>query len=303
MDNYLLGNLDQQTAFSGYQFAGRYFDEPTWFANGCSFGADFFREENTLNAPPTSHQPDANQPARDALHLNASIVHRPAPNSNDQFSNDQFSNDQFQTHQFPSEQFPNSDNQLDSYFVNRVEIAQASGELESEKEFDNLDLKSLKNFFYAENEETFLDDYLSNYESDLKPETLNGYVQSSETNNDHKPEQARSSLGFELDDFIRNELVGVTEDFELSYELDAFELPPELNEQIGKTDNECPPTNHAADSGECARESPKPRNQTKLRKPIRCSLCLYTSFDKHKVSEPSGCSLDRKGFTFELLSN
>lgn len=300
MDN--LPRIDQQTPFSGNDqslFAG-YFDEQIRFY---SFDADL-RDENILDTSPIAYQldhgqldrsqPDVSQsnygqpdfvqqfePGRDALPSNSPIAQTPDD--------------------------PNKpDHQLDSHLTNRV--APAGDELDAE--FENLDLKSLKNFFYAENDETFLEDYLSNYESDLKPETLNDYLQSSglETNedrqsdrqsdrlNDHpnghqidrqndQKEQARSSLGLQLDDFIRNELVGVTEDFELNYALDAFQLPPELNEQLAK---ECPPPSASielAGGGEPVRDSPKSRNQTKPKKLSQCNLCLYTSPDKNKVGD------------------
>ena len=174
--------------------------------------------------------------------------------------------------------FSNFDAQPDAHNLNNVNCVE-NPPATAESDLENLDLKSLKNFFYNEDDETFLNDYLANYESDLRPETLSGYTDSGASRlpvrsepNDDKP-QTRSSL----DDFIRNELVGVTENFDLSYELEAFELPPEANDRIGTA--ECPPM----DTAESVCKPSKPRNAIKQKKLIHCNFCPYASFDKHKV--------------------
>lgn len=263
MDNYLLDNLDEQAALSGYdQF--RYSDDQNLFSNTL----DLCRE-STLNDPlayyPPVQHPDQNLLTQNLMHGSPTqtCLNTTSFSNLDDPSTGYFVN--------PESLFVNN--------LNRVENVQT----ESDLEFDNLDLKSLKKSFYTEEDETFLNDYLENFESDLRPETANNYVAGEacqpelsagfEANSNDKPETKSS-----LDDFVRRELVGVTENFELNYELDAFELPPELNGPINRM--ECPPMN-SIDAGSASKS--KPRNQAKQRKLIRCDLCLYTSFDKHKV--------------------
>lgn len=148
----------------------------------------------------------------------------------------------------------------------------------SYNEFD--DLKPTI-FFLTQN-----DDYLTEYEFDSTSENIFNDINFDFNNGDKldKEQAKRDDVKTKLDDYIKSELFGITEDFELNHELDEklfcelcnkfFNLPVELTEHL------C--SQNLSVNKESSSKSLNNKNN-KIKKMIKCNFCLYTTTEITKV--------------------